>query len=166
MLATRAQLGAARGFARPRTRLDEDGDEIIESVKDVPGQPAVLRRRQLDRARIPARSARRAGDSHRRWHLERRQRRGHPQRRAAAIVGKLFDRNLTVVGFVDSGQVFREAGDLDLARLRGTGGFGFRYDSPLGPVRLDFGFKMNRMVYGNGRRERGWEYHLSIGEAF
>ena len=31
-----------------------------------------------------------------------------------AIVGKLFNRNLTVVGFVDSGQVFREADDLDL----------------------------------------------------
>ncbi len=86
--------------------------------------------------------------------------------RLRAIVGKLFSRNLAVVGFVDGGQVFREAGDIDLGRLRGTAGFGFRYDSPLGPVRLDFGFKPNRMLYGNGRRERGWEYHLSIGEAF
>jgi hypothetical protein len=33
-------------------------------------------------------------------------------------------------------------------------------------VRLDFGFKTNRQFYGNGTRERGWEYHLSIGEAF
>jgi outer membrane translocation and assembly module TamA len=49
--------------------------------------------------------------------------------------------------------------------LRAAVGFGFRYNSPLGPVRLDFGFKTNRQVIG-GRLERGWEYHLNIGEAF
>jgi outer membrane translocation and assembly module TamA len=40
-----------------------------------------------------------------------------------------------------------------------------RYDSPLGPIRVDFGFKMHPEIVG-GERERGWEYHLSIGEAF
>jgi outer membrane translocation and assembly module TamA len=56
--------------------------------------------------------------------------------------------------------------DLDLGQLRGSLGVGVRYDSPIGPVRIDFGFKTNRLVFTSGQRERGWEYHLSIGEAF
>ena len=60
VLATRAQLGAARGFARVRTRLDEDGNEIIESVQDVPasqrffaGGSSTVRGFQLDRLGVP-----------------------------------------------------------------------------------------------------------------
>jgi outer membrane translocation and assembly module TamA len=80
-------------------------------------------------------------------------------------VATLFGRSLAVVGFLDSGNVFARVADLDLGRLRGTAGFGMRYDSPLGPLRLDFGFKMTRLTFASGR-ERGWELHLSIGEAF
>jgi outer membrane translocation and assembly module TamA len=54
---------------------------------------------------------------------------------------------------------------VDLGRLRGSAGFGVRYDSPLGPLRLDFGFKVRPRTV-SGSPERGWEYHLSIGEAF
>jgi outer membrane protein insertion porin family len=80
-------------------------------------------------------------------------------------VGRIIGRNVALVGFVDGGNVFAQASEVDLGRLRGATGFGVRFDSPLGPVRLDFGFKMDRLVIA-GRRERGWEYHLSIGEAF
>ncbi len=76
-----------------------------------------------------------------------------------------INRNLAVVTFVDGGQVFPAISTLDLTRIRGTAGFGVRYDSPLGPLRLDLGFKMNRLVIG-GRPESAWEYHLSIGEVF
>ena len=51
------------------------------------------------------------------------------------------------------------------SRIRGSVGFGVRWDSPLGPLRVDFGFKTKREMTTSGR-ERGWEYHLSIGEAF
>jgi outer membrane protein assembly factor BamA len=78
---------------------------------------------------------------------------------------RMFGRSLAVVTFLDGGNVFRRVADLNLGRLRGSSGFGIRYDSPLGPLRLDFGFKPNRLVIGE-RKESGWEYHLSIGEAF
>lgn len=82
-----------------------------------------------------------------------------------ARIGQLFHRDFAVVGFVDAGNVFRRAGDLDLGRLRATTGFGFRYDSPFGPLRLDFGFKTDRMLFLKAT-ERRWEFHLSIGEVF
>jgi len=80
-------------------------------------------------------------------------------------LGNLFGRRLIGVGFVDGGNVFRRVNDVDLSRLRGSAGFGVRWDSPLGPLRLDAGFKLSRLVF-NGKPERLWELHLSIGEAF
>ena len=81
------------------------------------------------------------------------------------VVARLLGRDFGMVGFVDTGNVFGRASDLDLSRLRKAVGFGIRYDSPLGPLRLDFGFKVKPRTVG-GSVERGWEYHLSIGEAF
>lgn len=81
------------------------------------------------------------------------------------LVTQLLGRSFGVVAFVDAGNVFRRASDINLVDARSAVGFGARYDSPLGPLRLDFGFKVRpRTIYGV--RERGWEYHLSIGEAF
>lgn len=73
--------------------------------------------------------------------------------------------NLAVVGFVDGGNVFARAGDMSWRELRGAAGVGLRYRSPLGPLRLDLGFKFDRRIV-SGKRERGWEFHLSIGEVF
>jgi outer membrane translocation and assembly module TamA len=78
---------------------------------------------------------------------------------------RMFNRGLALVGFLDGGNVFPNVTDLDLMRIRGGAGFGVRYDSPLGPLRFDVGFKLNRLMIGE-RRESRWEYHLSIGEAF
>jgi len=52
-----------------------------------------------------------------------------------------------------------------LSQLRTGYGFGIRYDSWIGPLRLDFGFKTDRRTYTGGL-ERRWEFHLSIGEVF
>jgi outer membrane protein assembly factor BamA len=166
ILATRGQVGVARGFPRFRTRLTEEGQELQEEVQDVPanyrffaGGTTTIRGFQLDRLGVPeiltVDGLSNGGNAEVILNAELR-----------ATIWKLFNRDLTTVAFLDGGQVYRLARDLDLGRLRGSGGFGLRYDSPLGPIRLDVGFKMNRITYGNGRRERGWEYHISIGEAF
>jgi outer membrane translocation and assembly module TamA len=86
-------------------------------------------------------------------------------RRVACECRTPLGSTLSVVGFVDAGNVFPRAGQIDLGRLRGAGGLGVRYNSPLGPLRFDIGVKRSRQTVG-GRRERGWEYHLSIGETF
>jgi len=61
--------------------------------------------------------------------------------------------------------VFDRPSEIDLSRLRAAVGFGFRYDSPIGPVRLDLGYKLDRFVLPR-YRERRWEIHLSLGEVF
>jgi outer membrane protein assembly complex protein YaeT len=82
-------------------------------------------------------------------------------------VFKLFSRDFGVVTFADSGNVFPNASDIRLSQLRGTLGFGFRYNSPVGPIRLDYGFKLSRLPFGaSGHLEPGWTWHLSVGEAF
>jgi outer membrane protein insertion porin family len=48
---------------------------------------------------------------------------------------------LSVVSFFDTGNVFQRASQLNLADLRSAAGFGIRYKSPFGPLRVDLGFK-------------------------
>src|SRR5262249_59503810 len=82
-------------------------------------------------------------------------------------VFRLSGKDVSVVTFVDGGNVFPNASDTSLKQLRGTVGFGFRYNSPLGPIRLDYGFKLTRLPFGtSGVLEPGWTWHLSVGEAF
>jgi outer membrane protein insertion porin family len=68
---------------------------------------------------------------------------------------------LGVVGFVDAGNVFVRASDLDLGALRSATGGGIRYKSPFGPVRFDLGFKVNRRP---GEALTAW--YVSFGQAF
>lgn len=67
--------------------------------------------------------------------------------------------------FVDGGNVFAQAADVSLSRLRGSVGFGGRYRSPIGPIRVDLGFKLDRRTIG-GRLEPRYALHFSIGQAF
>lgn len=67
--------------------------------------------------------------------------------------------------FLDGGNVFNRIGDVDLGELRGALGFGARYRSPIGPLRLDMGFKLDRQAL-RGDPERRWEIHFSFGQAF
>ena len=69
------------------------------------------------------------------------------------------------VVFVDGGNVFVRAADIDLSDLRGSVGFGARYRSPIGPIRIDMGFKLDRRVIGAGLEPR-FAFHFSIGQAF
>jgi outer membrane protein insertion porin family len=65
------------------------------------------------------------------------------------------------VGFLDAGNVFAHASDLSLAGLRPAAGFGLRYRSPVGPLRVDLGFNLDRRP-----QERGTVFHISFGQAF
>jgi outer membrane translocation and assembly module TamA len=70
-------------------------------------------------------------------------------------------RSVGVVGFLDSGNVFKSASDLSLAELRHAVGAGVRYKSPFGPLRFDLGFKVNR---DTGEALTAW--FVSFGQAF
>ena len=78
-------------------------------------------------------------------------------------------RDLGVVGFLDGGNVYDHVSNISLGRIRGGIGFGVRYRSPVGPIRVDLGFKLDRQELGSGpdrERERLTALHISIGQAF
>jgi outer membrane translocation and assembly module TamA len=75
-------------------------------------------------------------------------------------------RDLGAVAFLDGGNVFRRVDDFNPAELRAGAGLGLRYRSPIGPLRFDFGFKLDRRVPPNGRQERPTALHISLGQAF
>jgi outer membrane protein insertion porin family len=74
--------------------------------------------------------------------------------------------------FLDVGNVFSRVSEIDLERLRPTAGFGVRYKSPIGPIRVDVGFKLDRGRFERSpldpfyKREGLAEFHISIGQAF
>ena len=67
--------------------------------------------------------------------------------------------------FVDGGNVFNRVTEFDSGALRGSAGLGIRYRSPIGPIRFDVGFKMDRREVA-GRLEPRRAFHFSIGQAF
>jgi outer membrane translocation and assembly module TamA len=73
---------------------------------------------------------------------------------------------LGVVGFVDAGNVFLHVNDMNFGQLRGAVGFGLRYRSPIGPIRVDLGFKLDRRMLPKGNLERPTALHISLGQAF
>jgi outer membrane protein insertion porin family len=70
-----------------------------------------------------------------------------------------------VVAFIDSGNVFANASDIALTELRSAVGFGIRYKSPVGPIRVDLGFKVHREIVA-GSREALTALNISLGQAF
>jgi outer membrane protein insertion porin family len=62
--------------------------------------------------------------------------------------------------------VFLKASDLDVLDLRSAAGFGFRYRSPVGPIRVDLGFNLHRRELVPGALERPYVLHISLGQAF
>jgi outer membrane protein insertion porin family len=78
-----------------------------------------------------------------------------------ALVG-----GLGAVGFLDAGNVFLRATDITFGELRAAAGFGMFYRSPIGPIRVDLGFKLDRRELAPGRLERRSVLHISLGQAF
>lgn len=85
-------------------------------------------------------------------------------------------RAFEAVGFLDVGNVFAKVEDIDLGELRGGVGFGVRYRSPVGPIRVDLGFKLSRFEFQTGvirpdgtaetKLEPLTALHISLGQAF
>jgi outer membrane protein assembly complex protein YaeT len=63
--------------------------------------------------------------------------------------------------FLDFGQVSLQSFELPVDDLRFSAGFGVRYATPVGPLRLDLGFP-----FRPPRGDRAWQIHFSIGPAF
>jgi outer membrane protein assembly complex protein YaeT len=73
-----------------------------------------------------------------------------------------FTRAFQLASFLDNGQVFLETRSLTLSRLRWTAGLGLRYRTPIGPVRLDWGYILDPEPQDEGRSR----FNFSIGYAF
>ena len=149
VFAAGARLGLARGFAREVPVLDEDGEPVlgpdgeptIEVVTDLPaserffaGGDTSVRGYALDRLGIPFQTI----DAN-----------GFPTGGHAVFVLNAELRvpvvgGLGAVGFMDVGQVFNRVSDFDFGEIKPTAGLGLRYLSPIGPIRIDLGFKLDR----------------------
>ena len=79
-----------------------------------------------------------------------------------------------IAAFIDGGQVWSAAPDLNERPIQFAAGAGISYQSPIGPVRLDVGYKLNPsdadlnryngVNYGSPRNRYG--IHFSIGQSF
>jgi outer membrane protein insertion porin family len=74
-----------------------------------------------------------------------------------ASLGKGFG----LVAFLDGGNVWLETNDIDLMEWKFTPGIGLRYKTPVGPLRFDYGYKLE----DEPGQSRG-VFHFSIGHAF
>jgi outer membrane protein insertion porin family/translocation and assembly module TamA len=82
----------------------------------------------------------------------------------AHIVG-----NFGAVAFLDTGNVWAGSWGIRLNDLRYAVGTGLRYQTPIGPLRLDWGYQLNPIpgLLINGEPQtRRWRIHFSIGQAF
>jgi outer membrane protein assembly complex protein YaeT len=71
--------------------------------------------------------------------------------------------------FVDGGNVWADPWKVQPGDLRWAAGPGLRYDTPIGPFRVDLGIQLNPIqgLLINGVPEgRRWRIHFSIGQAF
>jgi outer membrane protein assembly complex protein YaeT len=156
-----ATLGLADGFPR---EVAVPGSSRPETVKDLPaserfyaGGDTTVRGFALDR--LGTRTPPETIDNE-----------GFPKGGHALVI---FNAELRVpvwkafgaVGFVDVGNVFGNINDIDVGDLRGGIGFGLRYRSPVGPIRVDLGFKMSRLDFPDGK-EPLTALHISLGQAF
>jgi outer membrane protein assembly complex protein YaeT len=82
----------------------------------------------------------------------------------APIQGKL-----SAVAFLDGGNVTDHSWTVPVDSLRYAMGSGLRYQTPVGPIRLDFGYQLNPipgLVVNGEPQQRRWRVHFSIGQAF
>ena len=164
VLATRGAIGLADGFPREVQAVDVSGAPIpgeTVTIEDLPaserffaGGDTTIRGFALDTVGT---SATISTD-------------GFPRGGNAVLIlnSELrvpLWRDIGAAFFADGGNVFDRVTNFDFGELRGALGLGLRYRSPVGPIRLDVGFKMDRREIG-GQLEPRVIWHFSIGQAF
>ncbi|HEY5649112.1 MAG TPA: BamA/TamA family outer membrane protein, partial [Nitrospiria bacterium] len=78
---------------------------------------------------------------------------------------------LGLVLFHDRGNIFRKRGTVDLGELKSTVGAGVWFRTPVGPLRLDYGYKLDREenrcpACAEPEEESKSEIHFTLGFAF
>jgi outer membrane protein insertion porin family/translocation and assembly module TamA len=92
---------------------------------------------------------------------------GHTQFESSAEFRTPVWGNLSAVAFVDAGNAW--TGAWQFGGLKYDAGPGLRYNTPIGPIRVDLGFQLNPYpnLLVNGKPEaRHFRVHFSIGQAF
>jgi len=154
--AVSARLGLAHGFKRPAPDGSGEVDDLPASERFFSGGDTTVRGFSLDRLATE----------------ETISSTGFPVGGNGVVVlnGELrvaVRGAIQAVGFFDAGGVYRRATDIDLTELRPAVGLGFRYIvRGFGPLRLDWGFNLDRRELVPGTPERGNVIHVSLGQAF
>ncbi|OGQ08364.1 MAG: outer membrane protein assembly factor BamA [Deltaproteobacteria bacterium RIFCSPLOWO2_12_FULL_40_28] len=73
---------------------------------------------------------------------------------------RLFS-SFKLAGFFDTGSLTNSLGEISMDTFRESAGFGIRYFTPVGPIRLDYGFILNKQPGESGQR-----FHFSFGYFF
>jgi outer membrane protein insertion porin family len=71
--------------------------------------------------------------------------------------------------FLDTGNVWTDLRAVTFADIRYAVGAGLRYSTPVGPIRLDWGYQLNPipgLLVNDQPQTRRWRVHFSIGQAF
>jgi outer membrane protein insertion porin family len=66
-----------------------------------------------------------------------------------------------LVTFFDGGNVWQKAAQANLGDIKYTTGLGLRYNTPVGPISIDYGYKLNK-EHGESRGA----VHFSVGQSF
>jgi outer membrane protein assembly complex protein YaeT len=77
--------------------------------------------------------------------------------------------NFGAVAFFDGGNVWARSYGFDLHDLRYAIGAGLRYQTPVGPIRFDYGYQLNPipdLLVNGAPQTRRYRMHFSIGQAF
>jgi outer membrane translocation and assembly module TamA len=75
----------------------------------------------------------------------------------------IYDKKLGGVVFMDAGNVYLKARDIDLGQLKYSPGAGLRYLSPIGAIGVDVAFPVNRISYSH---DLPYQIHFTIGYGF
>lgn len=73
------------------------------------------------------------------------------------------------VAFLDAGNVWADELTIKPDELRYAIGAGLRYRTPVGPIRVDYGYQLNPvdgLVIDGESESRRWRLHFSVGQAF